>query len=98
MGDIQILGGASVESGNFTPVGTWNFLVAPLVNGNPIVTANTYANAVAGTRFTILYNGTAWPGARPSTRVDIYFDLIGGSEAVADPAWMLNGDAREIVP
>ncbi len=55
----------------------------------------SYANVLDGSRFTILY-GTGWPTSRPSTRTTIYFDLIGGSSAVADPSWMLNGDAREI--
>lgn len=54
-----------------------------------------YDNVLAGSRFTILY-GTGWPASRPSTRTSIYFDLIGGSSAVADPAWMLDGDAREV--
>lgn len=64
-----------------------------------------YSNAAPGSRFTMLYNGTtgfvnpangAVASARPSARTDIYFDLIGGSSAVTDPAWLLNGDAREI--
>jgi hypothetical protein len=64
---------------------------------NSKISTLSYANALAGTRFTILYNGSAWPGSRPSARTDIYFDLIGGGTGVADPAWMINGDAREIV-
>ncbi len=55
----------------------------------------SYANVLSGSRFTILY-GTGWPASRPSTRTTIYFDLIGGSSAVADPTWMLDGDAREV--
>jgi hypothetical protein len=61
------------------------------------ISALSYTNAVTGTRYTILYNGTAWPGSRPSSRTDIYFDLIGGGTGVSDPAWMINGDAREVV-
>jgi hypothetical protein len=58
---------------------------------------NTLATAVAGSRFTILWNEVAWPSNRPSARTDIYFDLIGGDNTVANPAWMIDGDAREYV-
>jgi hypothetical protein len=57
----------------------------------------TYENALTGSRYTILYNNVAWPASRPSARTDIYFDLIGGDNTVADPGWMINGDAREVV-
>lgn len=64
-----------------------------------------YSNAAPGSRYTLLYNGSTGfvdpatgsvAAARPSATTDIYFDLIGGSSSVTDPAWMLNGDAREI--
>ncbi len=57
----------------------------------------TLETAVAGSRFTILWDGVAWPNTRPSARTDIYFDLIGGDDTVADPDWMIDGDAREVV-
>jgi hypothetical protein len=65
--------------------------------GGSGITSLTYDNALTGSRFTILYTGS-WPASRPSARTDIYFDCVGGTAAVASPAWMLNGDAREIVP
>lgn len=58
---------------------------------------NTLASAVAGSRFTILWDEVAWPNTRPSNRTDIYFDLIGGDDTVDDPDWMIDGDAREVV-
>ncbi len=72
---------------------------------NTKLEALDYSNAAPGTRFTMLYDGSTGfvdpatgtvAAARPSARTVIYFDLIGGSAAVTDPAWMLNGDAREV--
>lgn len=65
----------------------------------------TYANAAPGTRFTLLYNGSSGfvdpvtstvASSRPSSRTNIYFDLVGGDDTVVNPSWMILGDAREI--
>ena len=45
--------------------------------------ARSYSTALAGTTFTIVYNGTAWP-ARPSSRADLiwhWVDYLGTSSA-----------------
>lgn len=62
------------------------------------------ANALPGTTIRCLWNGTAWTingaalSARPSSRTDIYFDLVGSTAAAsggpADPSWLINGDSR----
>lgn len=80
--------------------------VVVTIPGSTGITSITYANMAKGQRTTLLYNGTTgfvdpYTGAvastRPSSRTDIYFDCIGGGTGVADPTWMIDGDAREIV-
>ena len=56
-----------------------------------------YSNAMPDSRFDVFYNGTAWPASRPTARTDVHFNLIGGSSAVADPAWAIAGDMRFVV-
>lgn len=83
-----------------------NFATTIASNLADKISSITYGNMPPGHRTTLLYDGStgfidpftdAVATVRPHWRTDIYFDLIGGSSAVADPAWMLDGDAREIV-
>ena len=58
-------------------------------------------NALSGSRFTCLWNGSnAWQyngvnlNARPTSRSDIFFDLVGAPSTITDPIWAQLGDRR----
>jgi hypothetical protein len=63
------------------------------ISATPGLTTLTYANAMPGSTYRIIY-AAGWPTTRPSSRTDIYFHLIGGSKSIANPGWMLDGDNR----
>lgn len=64
------------------------------------ITALNLANAAPNTLFRLPWNGSAWTyagtalTARPSSRTDLYFDLVGAPATTADPAWLLDNDTR----
>ena len=57
-------------------------------------------SALTGSVFRCQWNGTAWTysgtalSARPSSRTDIYFDLVGAPASTSDPSWIIPGDSR----
>lgn len=61
----------------------------------------TLGTVVPGVVIRIMYVGGNWTyagqsiTARPSTRTDIFFELVGGDSTVLDPSWMLESDTRE---
>jgi hypothetical protein len=66
------------------------------------ITTGTFGLAIAipGTVFRCPWNGSAWTyngsplAARPSSRTDIFFELVGAPAATADPSWIISGDTR----
>lgn len=74
---------------------TKTFTTAQLTSGTISLSRLT-----PGTVLRCPWNGTAWTYAgtaissRPSSRTDIYFELVGAPVATASPAWMLDGDSR----
>jgi hypothetical protein len=62
------------------------------VDGSPVVPPTTYATMPSGSIFRLVWNGSAWPAARPSTRTDVYFDLFGAPTGTPEPSWLQAAD------
>lgn len=62
------------------------------LGGTPVVTPTSYETAPVGSVFRIPWVSAGWPATRPSSRLDVYFELYGAPSGTAAPSWMKPGD------